>query len=372
MDGDAQMYDSFDPLLVNLHDSVREHKINQHMGLSDFSDITKAVADILDARLTQTEKVLAADVLVELIKQAETDIRRSLSEKLALRDDIHPTLLHYLAYDKIDVAEPVLQNSPLLSDMDLIYIIESTSSDHWKAIAERANISKNVTHSLVQKQDDKTVLALLDNETIALQDELLEKIQPMATVSSDIAEKFLGYKTLPRSMAVDVYWHVSVALRQSITSKFKIKTQEIDAALQDCVQDFCDTMLQPNEIRPSSLMKEVADLYHRENKINDSLLVGALRRRQGRFFIALFQKRTNLSTNVIWNMMRQVGGQGLAVACRAMKISKENFVSLFLLSRTIVRSNQAVDANELKMAMRYYDGLTYKMAQEILKDSIAT
>jgi hypothetical protein len=61
----------------------------------------------------------------------------------------------------------------------------------------------------------------------------------------------------------------------------------------------------------------------------------------------------------------------LAVACRAKNISKENFVSLFLLTRTIARSSQAVTAEELKMAMRYYDGLTFKAAQDILKDSIA-
>ena len=69
--------------------------------------------------------------------------------------------------------------------------------------------------------------------------------------------------------------------------------------------------------------------------------------------------------------MRQIGGQGMAVVSRATGISKENFVSIFLLGRTIVRSSQAVDADELRMAMRYYDGLTHKMAREILQDSIA-
>ena len=364
------MFDLFDPLLVNLHDSVNEHRANKQNGVNDVHPLSQAVAEILDANLTQTEKVLAADILVDLIKQAESEIRKSLSERLAPRKDIHPTLLHYLAYGDIDIAEPVLLHSPLLSDIDLTYIIQSKSKDHWKIIAKRANISNTVIHNLISKKDDLTTVALLQNESINLHSDILNVIKPIATTSPIVAENFLNYKTLPRELAVDIYWHVSMALRKSITSKFKIDEKEVDSALEDCIQHFADTMLQPNQIRPTSLMVEVAQLYKDDNKITDNLLVGSLRRRQGRFFIALFEKRTNLSTSIIWNMMRQIGGQGLAVACRAMNISKENFISIFLLSRTIVRSTQAVDANELKMAMRYYDGLTHKMAKEILRDSI--
>lgn len=366
-----ETFDSFDPLLVNLHDSVREYKINLGK-TNDYNGITQAVIDVLDAHLSQSEKTLATDILIELIKQAETDIRRNLSERLAPRDDLHPTLLHYLAYDKIDVAEPILLESPLLSDTDLLYIIQSTTADHWRAISMRPEIGGDVINSLIGKKDDGIALNLLSNETISLGDIHLRKIKPLASESADIAEIFLSYKTLPREMAVDIYWHVSTALRKKIANNYGVQGAEVNQALEDCIQDFSDTMLQPNAVRPSSLMKEVAEMYRDEDRITDQFLVGALRRRQGRFFLALFSKRTNLSIDIIWNMMRQIGGQGLAVACRAMNISKENFVSIFLLSRTIVKSNQPVDANELRMAMRYYDGLTYKMANEILKDSIAS
>ncbi len=363
-------YDSFDPLLVNLYDSLRCYRASQDKD-STLNTMTQAVIDILDANLTDTEKNLSADILIELIKQAERDIRASLAAKLAPREDIHPSLLHYLVYDEIDVARPVLIHSPSLSDMDLIYVIQSKEKEHWQSIAQRANISDTIVSTLVSKREDTTCANLLKNDSLTLDDDVLERIKPIACVSEFVAENFVNYKSLPRYLAVDIYWHVSVEIRKNITSMFKVDNVEIDKALEDNIQDFSDTLLQPNNIRPSRLMKEVADLYALQNRITDPLMVHTLRRRQGRFFIALFSKRTHLSVDVIWNMMRQIGGQGLAVACRAMNISKENFVSIFLLSRTMVRASQAVDANELKMAMRYYDGLTYKMANEILKDSIA-
>lgn len=365
-----QKRDAFDPLLVDLHDSLSLYRLNPSKD-DAVKAIISSVSQILDADLSPNEQGLASDILVGLIKQAERDVRVSLSEKIAVRDNIDPALLNYLAYDSIDVAEPVLLNSPLLTETDLIYIIEAKAQDHWRVIARRDSISDVVSHRLAEKKDDITAINLLGNETIDLTESVLKSINKNATESDDVAEAFLDYKSLPRDYAVNLYWHVSVALRQSISRKFNITDFELDAALEDCVQDFSDTMLQDNKIRPSNMMKNIADQYHQDNMITDAFLVSALRRRQGRFFIALFAKRSGLSYDVIWNMMRQVGGQGLAVACRAMTISKENFVSLFLLSRTIVRSSQAVHAEELRMAMRYYDSLTLKMAKEILKDSIA-
>lgn len=367
---DGQTYDRFDPLLVSLHDSVAAYE-HDRRNSSCAQDLINNVAAILDANLSESEGNLAADVLVSLIKQAEKDIRRNLADRLAPRDDLHTTLLHYLAYDEIDVAEPVLKYSPLLKEMDLLLIIQSKGNEYSQAIASRDNISDRVISTLVTQKDAGTSRNLLGNETIEIDDDQLKKIGEQAKCESTLADELLNYKTLPRDLAINLYWHVSLAVRQDISNRFGIVNQEIDQALEDCVQDFTDTIVQSDTYIPSSLMNEVSGLYFAQDKITENLLVNTLRRRQGRFFIALFSMKTGLKHEIVWNMMRQVGGQGLAVACRAMAISKENFVSLFLLSRTVARSNEAVNAEELRMAMRYYDGLTFKTAKEILKDSIA-
>jgi uncharacterized protein (DUF2336 family) len=368
--GSEATFDRFDPLLVNLHDSVSAYKTDRRN--SDCSqDLINNVAAILDANLSESEGNLAADILISLIKQAEKDIRKNLADRLAPRDDLHATLLHYLAYDDIDVAQPVLKFSPLLKDMDILLIIQSKGSEHWQAVADRADISDRVVDLLVAQQDMKTSTCLLRNETIDMDERHLEKIKGQAICDETLADELLNYKTLPRQLAVEIYWHVSIALRNDIANRFDIANNEVNRALEDCVQDFSDTMLQDNARDPSTLMNEVAGLYFAQDKISEHRLVNTLRRRQGRFFIALFSMKSGLKNEIVWNMMRQVGGQGLAVACRAMAISKENFVSMFLLSRTIARSHQAVNADELRMAMRYYDSLTFKTAKDILKDSIA-
>jgi len=366
----SALFDAFDPLLVDLHDSL--HKYRSDRKDKQYLDkLMHDVAAILDARLSDNEKVMASDILINLIKQVGTDIRKSLSERLAPRDDLHDTLLHYLAYDDIDVAEHVLQFSPLLKDIDLMFIIQSKAEDHGRAIAKRANIGERVISALVDKKDVLISKNLIQNPSLTLDENHLKAIQSIAVCYEELAHELVHYHGLPDSIATDLYWHVSAALRSNISKKFILNDDVLDRALEDCVQDFSDTILEDATMTPSTLMHEVSGMYYSQNKIGENMLVDTLRRRQGRFFIAMFSMKTGLKNKVVWSMMKQVGGQGLAVACRAIGISKESFVSMFLLSRTIARSNQAVTADELKMAMRYFDGLTFKMAKDILKDSIA-
>lgn len=363
-------FDKFDPLLVSLHDNLKLFKYEKQSD-AHYKSVEDSIVNLLDANLQNTEKAIVTDIIIGIVKQARHDIQTLLAEKLSFRDDLPESLLHYLAYSEIHVAEPVLLNSGQFSDIDIMYIIQSMDKDHWRVIARRNSISENIIACLASKKDAETNVVLLENETIMLSEPVVKQFAEMASTSKNLADKLVNYKFLPRNVAVSLYWHASNAVREDIKRRFEIEGTAIDEALEDTMQDFTDTVLQCESMQPSQMMIEVAERYHREGRIVEDMLVNCLRRRQGRFFIALFAKYTNLAHSVVWSMVRQTGGQGLAVACRATNISKKNFVSLFLLSGTIARSTQPVNAEELRMAIRYYDGLTYKMAKDILQDSIA-
>ena len=367
--GAMRQYDRFDPLLVNLHDNLKSLKCDkENVGL--YANVEEAILDLLDARLHANERSVVADIVISIIKQARADIKKSLSEKLSVRNDLHQSLLHYLAYEDIMVAEPILLNSVQLSDVDIMYIIQAKDKEHWRVIARRPNLNEEVIICLAAKKDDYTNVHLLENETVVLSESVLKQI---ATSSNHeiVAERLINYKNLPQEVAISIYWHVSNAMKQEIKERFASKNQAVNEALEDSIRDFTDTVLQTGNMQPSKLMIEVAESYAREGRLNEEMLVDCLRRRQGRFFIALFARWTGLSHSVIASMMRQTSGHSLAVACRATSISKKNFVSIFLLTGALARSDNPVGADELRMAIRYYEGLTLKTAKEILADSIA-
>lgn len=368
---DAPAGPSLDQMLVELHDAQRRYATaSTRKNSLERQRVVQSVAQILETPITDDDRDMVADVLLSLVRQAERDLRESLSERLCVMEDVPEDVVLYLAHDVINVAKPVLQYSPVLTEQDLLYIIQSKTCEYWQIIAQRKLLDSSVVDALVDRNDETTAMNLLLNDSIALKISALEAFAELSKYSEALAEPLLRRRECPQKLAMDLYWHVSTLLRDRIVKDFKIPKDKLDAALQDALEDFSDTASGTQEPKPSVLMTDLAKQYGKLERINDVMLVRTLRRGQVRFFVALMAERSGLNVTTIHEIMRQVGGQGMAVACRAMGIVKENFVSLFLLSRSLTRGDQAVDALELRKAIKYYDALTEDLATTILADSI--
>jgi len=65
---------------------------------------------------------MAGDVLVELLRDADVELRESVAKRLVRLNEAPRTILVILAKDDIQVARHVLEESKSLSDSDLIQI----------------------------------------------------------------------------------------------------------------------------------------------------------------------------------------------------------------------------------------------------------
>ncbi|MBU6235292.1 MAG: DUF2336 domain-containing protein [Alphaproteobacteria bacterium] len=361
---------SLDEKLVDLHDASRRYALGGKSDALMRERVVSAVGQILNHDLSFKEKSMVADIVLTLIRQAEIDLRESISERLCVMPEVPPEIVLNLAHDAISVAKPVLQYSPVLSEMDLLYIIQSKSAEYWQAIARRKLLDVSVVDALVDCSDEGTALCLMLNDSIELKTSALEAFAELSKYSEKLAEPLLRRKELPQKIVMDLFWHVSGHLREHILKNFDIPKDKLDAALQDALEDFTDTAAGLQDPKPSKLMQDLAEQYGRIDRITDGILIKTLRRGQVRFFVALMSERTGLPYTTVHQLMRQVGGQGMAVACRATGVLKENFVSIFLLSRSLTRGDRAVDALELRKAIKYFDAMTEDMASTILANTI--
>jgi hypothetical protein len=61
------------------------------------------------------------------------------------------------------------------------------------------------------------------------------------------------------------------------------------------------------------------------------------------------------------------GGEGLAIACRAVDISKVDFASIFLLSRSARPGDKIVDPSELTRVLDLYDRIKLDTAHKVVE-----
>lgn len=115
-------------------------------------------------------------VLFRLVDMVEAEVRRYVSDQMAgLRRGPKDTIRR-LADDDIEVAEPVLMRSSVLSDEDLVKIAEKRGNSHCFAIAQREELSETVTDVLVQRGDLTVKRKVASNEGASLSDASLKTL----------------------------------------------------------------------------------------------------------------------------------------------------------------------------------------------------
>jgi uncharacterized protein (DUF2336 family) len=96
------------------------------------------------------------DLMSRLIERIEKQALIELSNKLAPVERPPQKIIGRLSQDDdIEIAEPVLRQSPAISDRDLVRIARTKSQDHLYAIARRGHINEPVADLLVDRGDSR-------------------------------------------------------------------------------------------------------------------------------------------------------------------------------------------------------------------------
>ncbi|WP_415159104.1 DUF2336 domain-containing protein [Maritalea sp.] len=103
------------------------------------------------------------EVLCQLSELVEAEARADVAELLAPLSRAPGSVVIKLAHDEIEVAAPLLEFSSVLSDDDLIEIVQELSNDHRFAIAGRSPVTDRVGSEIVKRADTRTVIRLVSN-----------------------------------------------------------------------------------------------------------------------------------------------------------------------------------------------------------------
>ena len=111
-------------------------------------DLTRLI--LVDRDADETELEIFFDIVRAILSTAAASDRREFAEVAADRRNVPHDVILVLAEDEIRVAEPVLQRSVDLTDLDLIALAETKGDEHRLAIAARVSLSGAVTEVLVR------------------------------------------------------------------------------------------------------------------------------------------------------------------------------------------------------------------------------
>jgi len=155
--------------------------------------------------LSAKKQALTVETIEALAIDNSGRVREAIARALKQSIDAPPHVVQALARDiEIKVAGPILQNSPMLGDGDLVDIMSSGPiKGVLNAIAKRRNVGQGVTELLVNRAiatpgEESAVADLLANETARIGTGTMNKIIDVAPEYGD--------------------WHAPLAARKDLTS----------------------------------------------------------------------------------------------------------------------------------------------------------
>jgi len=157
----------------------------------------------LDADAQAQAHKYLVEVIEILAKDQATRVRQIVAETLKDVASAPHHVIQRLARDAEEVvACPVIEFSPLLSDQDLLEIIESgNNSGSLHAISRRRGVGEQVTDAIVAAQDESAISALLDNGTAQIREETLDSLVEAAIEVVAWQEPLVRRPALPSSAA---------------------------------------------------------------------------------------------------------------------------------------------------------------------------
>ncbi len=180
----------------------------RHAPPGERADATSALARAyLLSDLSADDLAAAEGAMIMLLDDPSPLVRQALAHVFASAQKAPPIVVHALASDQPEIAAPVLANSPLLLEEDLIDLVAVSQPDAQAAIASRAMMPRSLAAAIAEVASAQAALSLLENPTaditLASVDRIVERFGHLAP----IRENLLAREDLP------------MATRQALLSK---------------------------------------------------------------------------------------------------------------------------------------------------------
>lgn len=184
--------------------------------------VNQLAIDIDGGRLTQAEWSLALEIMRAMAADAEMMVRRAVATSLKHSDNLPRDVALRLAKDDAVVAQPILENSHVLTDDDLISILADGNGAKQVAIARRPAVSETLASAIVDTGNAAAVSTLVSNEGAALSEPLLKKTLDRYGNFETVKAAMVHRQELPVTITERLVTMVSEKLKLTLAARHKL------------------------------------------------------------------------------------------------------------------------------------------------------
>lgn len=301
----------------------------------------KLGANLSGNSLTPTEVKVAQDIVRSLARDVEEKVRACLSRALRHSSNLPRDVALRLAADVEHVALPVLADSLVLTDDDLIDIVHRGSCLKQEAIASRPDLSESVSDILITHGQEPAIVVLMGNDTANIAEHSFNHAVTRFAGSARVKEAMVLRDSLPATVAERLATMVSKALQAHL-----VKVHDLSPATA------ADIVLTAREHAVIHLstgasdddLRQMVTQMQRNGRLTPSLVLRALCTGDIAFFEAALAVKADVPLDNAQILIHEPSRRGLAALCQKAKIPKPLYGAI--LAAVDVVDETAFDGQE--------------------------
>jgi uncharacterized protein (DUF2336 family) len=260
------------------------------------------------------------EALEILARDQVTRVRQILSDTLKDVANAPPHVIKRLAQDaELVVAGPVLEFSPVLTDEDLIEIIESPSAQGaLGAISRRSLVNERVAEAVAATDDVDAIADLLANPSAQIREQTLDNLIDRASAIDQWHAPLVRRPKLPKGAAKRLAHFVADNLLVVLRER-----QDLDASMLEEVETVVRRRIEeekPIDAEPlaTSPMEdeadppyEVAERMKKSGKLTDEIIAQAAAADDRAFVLAALAVRIGVAQGVVFKIFATHSAKGV-------------------------------------------------------------
>lgn len=293
--------------------------------LSEISDLFLTDSELHSDR----ELLLFRDVLMRMLDLVDSDARKMFSNASANNTSLPRDLALRLANDEIDVAEPILQQSSVLTDTDMISITRDKGDDHRVAIARRENLSEPLTDALLEHGGQPVWQEVSGNKGAQFSEDGMARMIDRAADDAVLRDNLANRQDLSREVAEQLLPILPDDAKDRLTRLFEEDHDKAEKLLDDAQFKAQAESLATRQDRLDARIL-IRKIQNGQITLDDAVQQLA-QHEQIREIALVLSSVADLPESVANNVLLQVKDEPSIVLCRSIGLSDTTFHKIALV-----------------------------------------
>ena len=278
--------------------------------------LSKVAATYGETGISEKEREIAESIFRHMVNDAAVRVRRALADSLKDNPDVPHDVATTLARDVDEVAVPMLASSDVLTDADLLEIVQTQSVEAQKAVAGRETVSAQLADALADSDSEEVVATLVGNEGAEIKEGTFSKVLDKFGDSEAVNAPMANRASLPISVSERLVTLVSEQLRDHIMTHHEVSPTMASDLLLESREKATVSLLAGGE--QETVQALVEQLYD-NGRLTHTLVLRALVMGDTVFFEMALAKMVGIPVMNAYQLIHDKGDKGLG---RLLEVAK--------------------------------------------------